>query len=75
MTSTMKELRDRLTQPWTAGSLRTWRQDHKLSQQEVADQLGVTRGMVGHWETGRHPLTRRTVRQLDQLADRLTPRH
>jgi transcriptional regulator with XRE-family HTH domain len=33
--------------------IRTLRQAKGLSQQELADRLGVTKGAVMHWETGR----------------------
>lgn len=33
--------------------IKTLRQAKGLSQQELADRLGITKGAVMHWETGR----------------------
>jgi DNA-binding transcriptional regulator YiaG len=33
-------------------TLREWRQKHKVSQETVAEQLGVHQSTVSKWETG-----------------------
>ena len=37
--------------------LRSYRDKHSLSQQELADLLGVSRGLVSLIETGERPIT------------------
>lgn len=42
------------------------RHDKKLSQQDVADRLNVTRACVANWEQGRRQIT---ITDLVRLAD------
>lgn len=37
----------------TADELREWRQSKELSMQSLADLLGVTKGAVSLWESGK----------------------
>ncbi len=37
----------------TSEEIRQLRRDLDLTQDDLADRLGVRRGAVGHWETGR----------------------
>lgn len=34
--------------------IRLWRNYHRLSQQQLADLVGVTRCTIGNWEAGKH---------------------
>lgn len=54
----------------SAGRLRAWREALNLTQQTLAQELGVTEAAVGHWETCRHPISQRTSKQLVALADK-----
>jgi len=38
-------------------NLRAYLKKHGLSQSAFAGKIGVTQGAVGHWVTGRHPVT------------------
>lgn len=49
-------------------SLRVWRLRCGLDQGQLAEELGVIQQTVSHWETGRHPITARVVRQVMALA-------
>ncbi len=44
------------TNPMTPGDLKTLRAALGLSQQALAEQLGVTRNTVTRWEMGMHPI-------------------
>lgn len=48
--------------------LRHWREYRKLSQEKLADQVGMTQGMISHLETG---ATEFTSRHLELLAGAL----
>ena len=52
----------------TPASLRKWRHDVGLTQAGLAEALGLQQQMVGHYETGLHAITPRTILQLDALA-------
>jgi len=59
-------------------NLKTWLDGKGWSQQQLADELGVTQGAVSHWLVGRSKpsaetlldLTEVTGLTLDQLLDR-----
>jgi DNA-binding XRE family transcriptional regulator len=38
--------------PMTPDQLRAWRNNHSMTQQELADLLGVTKTCVYRWEAG-----------------------
>lgn len=42
---------------FNSNTLKQLRKELKLSQQDVADYVGVSRGMVGHWERGTKPIS------------------
>lgn len=54
-----------MTHRHTPRPLRGYREANQLTQQEVADRLGVTRQTVAAWESGEH---RPTVEALVSLA-------
>nr|MCR4556847.1 helix-turn-helix domain-containing protein [Saccharofermentans sp.] len=47
-------------------NIRSLRKEHKLTQEQLADALGVTVGAVYKWETG---LSMPEIRLLMELAD------
>lgn len=49
-------------------SFARWRKRAGLTLQQVADALGVTKGAVGHWETGRHAIAPITLALLRRVA-------
>lgn len=54
---------------WTLGELiRKAREDSELTQEELAEHVGVSRALVGHWEKdrGREP----SYRQLRAIAEK-----
>lgn len=42
--------------PLTPETLKAWRKDWGVSQERLAELLGIHRVSVAHWETGRHPI-------------------
>jgi transcriptional regulator with XRE-family HTH domain len=36
----------------TKAQLKKWRKEHKVSQQRLADLLGVAQNTIARWETG-----------------------
>lgn len=55
----------------TAEALQVWRAKMGMSQEQLADHLGISAGMICHYETGRHAVTARTARQIANLARQL----
>lgn len=49
----------------TSADFRALRESWGLSQQEMADELGVSQGAVSYMETGERPITARTLRALE----------
>jgi transcriptional regulator with XRE-family HTH domain len=41
----------------------------ELTQQEIADKLGVSQALVSRWLSGRHAPRKATVQQLAQVFD------
>lgn len=41
---------------FSANRLVALRERHELSQEQLAEMIGVTRGAIGHWETGRRTI-------------------
>jgi len=56
-THTMAKIAPKPTKTFThhifGAHIRTWRNDVHLTQQELADKIGVTSGFIAHMETGR----------------------
>ena len=52
----------------TPAELRRFRKRVGLTQAGLAVELGLTQQMLGHYETGLHAVTPRTILQLDALA-------
>ena len=71
-THTMAKVAPQPTQRFThklfGDKLRAWRSDVHLSQDDVAQSLGVTSGFIAHMETGR---TLPSARKCESLADAL----
>ncbi len=42
----------------------------RLTQQQLAARLGVSAGLVGHWERGRKPIPRHREKQLAEALKR-----
>ena len=55
-------------QTLTPANLRKWRHRCGLTQAGLAEYLGVTQQLCGHYETGLHAVTPRTIKQLLALA-------
>lgn len=51
-----------------AERIRAYRRRHRMTQRELADQLGVTQQSVARWEQGSPP-SRHMVRTLEILVD------
>lgn len=59
-----------MTSEQTAGEVvRQYRETKKLSQDDVAAELGLTEGAVSQWETGRTAPRRKTAIRLDALLE------
>lgn len=56
----------------TNEELRTWRLEHELSQQELADWLRVSREAVARWEIGSRAVPPFLHLALETLERRLT---
>lgn len=46
-------------------TIKELRKQSRLTQQELADELGVTRATLAHWENGRRP----EEEHLEDIAD------
>ena len=55
---------------WDAGRVRRLRQALRLTQQEMAQQLGVRQQTVSEWETGAYQPRGTSARLLDIVAER-----
>ncbi len=44
--------------------LKQQREEHRLSQREVAEALGVSQAIYSHWETGRRPMPKERLKAL-----------
>ncbi len=51
----------------TAGELRQSREESTLSQAELASLIGVSKGLVDHWESGRKPIPPARAIELRQV--------
>lgn len=49
--------------------LKSYREKHDLSQQELADLLGVSRGLVSLIETGERPITPENAKDWESKLD------
>jgi DNA-binding transcriptional regulator YiaG len=56
--------------PWDASSVRALRQHMKLSQEELAAELGTRQQTVSEWETGRYRPRGASARLLAIIAER-----
>ncbi|WP_268935000.1 helix-turn-helix domain-containing protein [Spartinivicinus ruber] len=58
MSNKKSELKDRI---------RTLRQSHKMSQEELSRKLGITKAAISAWETGRNVPTSLVIKELSEL--------
>jgi len=56
-------------EPWTAERIAALRAELRLTQQEMADELGVRQQTVSEWETGRYLPRGASSRMLGVLAE------
>jgi transcriptional regulator with XRE-family HTH domain len=52
----------------TPAELQRWRRRRRLTQDQAAELIGVTRNSVNRWEMGLHPISRRTARMIEMLG-------
>jgi DNA-binding transcriptional regulator YiaG len=55
--------------PMSPEALKEWRVGARLTQQQVADDLGVAMETVCRWETGVLPMRRMTVLAIERLME------
>jgi DNA-binding transcriptional regulator YiaG len=55
---------------WDAEKIRALRQHMKLTQTDMADQLGIRQQTVSEWETGEYQPRGATLKMLSIVADR-----
>lgn len=55
---------------WNSGMIKALRQHMKMSQGELADELGVRQQTVSEWETGAYAPSRSTSKHLGLVAER-----
>lgn len=55
------------TDRWEAGSIRTLRKDLGLTQEEMAERMGVRRPTISDWETRKQRPSPMACRLLDML--------
>lgn len=53
----------------TAERLRQARKDKALSQQELGDRVGVTRGVIANWESDNYEPSASTLRRVSEALD------
>ena len=49
-----------------ASPLKTYREKHQLTQQELADRIGISRALAGMLETGAKPCTVNTALMIEE---------
>jgi transcriptional regulator with XRE-family HTH domain len=52
----------------TSQELQRWRRRRRLTQDQAAELIGVTRNSVNRWEMGLHPISRSTARMIEMLG-------
>lgn len=57
----------------TGQQLRAWRKGRKLTQQQLADLLDMSRDMVRRFEAGQNPVDRRTRLAMAAIEAELEP--
>jgi len=62
--------RRRVEYRWDAELIRALREHMALSQQELADELGVRQQTISEWETGLYAPRRSTSKYLGLIAER-----
>jgi len=50
-------------------ALQTFRQDHRYTQKQLAEILGVTQGLVSRWENGEENFTINTLAKIARVTD------
>lgn len=59
----------------TGEQLSSWRNYHQLTQQQLADALGVIRETVARWETGARPIPSYLGLALETIQREFPRRH
>ena len=55
--------------------IRLWRQYHKLSQQQLADLVGVTRVTISNWESGKYKPQKSAWARFEKAALKINAAH
>lgn len=59
------------TVEWDAGRIKALREHLKMTQQQMADELGVRQQTISEWEVGQYAPRRSTQKYLSLIAERV----